>query len=44
MTKVRVGGESPLYMLLNQINAAAQNGLDLLAIGMAVALPEYACR
>lgn len=31
--------ETALYQLLNQINAAAENGLHLLAIGMAVALP-----
>ena len=30
---------SPLYPLLNQINSAAQNGLHLVAIGMAVAIP-----
>ena len=30
---------SPLYPLLNQINDAAENGLHLIAIGMAVALP-----
>ena len=30
---------SPLYRLLNQINDAAKAGLDLIAIGMAVALP-----
>jgi len=30
---------SPLYPLLNQINAAASGGLHLIAIGMAVALP-----
>lgn len=32
--------QSPLYQLLNQINFAANNGLHLLAIGMAVALPD----
>jgi hypothetical protein len=32
--------EAPLYALLNQINFAAQNGLHLVAIGMAVALPD----
>jgi len=31
---------SPLYALLNQINHAAKTGLDLIAIGMAVALPD----
>ena len=31
---------SPLYPLLNQVNNAAENGLDLIAIGMAVALPH----
>ncbi len=31
---------SPLYNLLNQINAAASGGLHLLAVGMAVALPD----
>jgi hypothetical protein len=31
---------SPLYPLLNQINSAAANGLHLLAVGMAVALPD----
>jgi hypothetical protein len=31
--------QSPLYPLLNQINLAAQNGLHLIAIGMASALP-----
>lgn len=31
---------SPLFQLLNQINAAAQNNLHLLAITMAVALPD----
>ena len=30
---------SPLYDLLNQINRAANGGLHLIAIGMAVALP-----
>ena len=30
---------APLYPLLNQINAAAANGLHLIAIGMASALP-----
>lgn len=30
---------SPLYPLLNQINSAAEGGLHLIAIGMAVALP-----
>jgi hypothetical protein len=30
---------SPLYPLLNQINEAATNGLHLIAIGMASALP-----
>jgi len=30
---------SPLYALLNQINAAANGGLHLVAIGMASALP-----
>lgn len=30
---------SPLYPLLNQINDAAEGGLHLVAIGMAVALP-----
>lgn len=30
---------SPLYPLLNQINAAASVGLHLIAVGMAVALP-----
>ncbi len=31
---------SPLYVLLNQINAAAASGLHLVAVGMAVALPD----
>ena len=31
---------SPLYALLNQINQAATGGLHLLAISMAVALPD----
>lgn len=31
---------SPLFAILTQINIAAQNGLDLLAISMAVALPD----
>lgn len=31
---------SPLFGLLTQINIAAENGLDLLAISMAVALPD----
>lgn len=30
----------PLHVLLNQINAAATNGLHVIAIGMAVALPD----
>ena len=30
---------SPLYALLHQINAAASNGMHLVAIGMAVSLP-----
>lgn len=31
--------DSPLHQLLNQINAAAAQGMHLVAIGMAVALP-----
>jgi hypothetical protein len=31
---------SPLYPLLNEINAAAANGLPFLAVAMAVALPD----
>ena len=32
--------ESPLYYLLNEINAAASGGLPLLALTMTVALPD----
>ena len=31
---------SPLFDLLSQINIAAENGLDLVAVSMAVALPD----
>jgi hypothetical protein len=32
--------QTPLHGLLDEINAAAKNGLPLLAVGMAVALPD----
>ena len=34
------GNTSPLYPLLNEINAAARGGLPFLAVAMAVALPD----
>ena len=40
MTTKTGRAQSPLYDLLNQINEAANHGLPLLAIGMAVALPD----
>ncbi len=32
--------QSPLFHLLSQINRAAENGFDLVAVSMAVALPD----
>lgn len=34
---------SPLFDILTQINIAADNGLDLLALSLAVALPDICC-
>lgn len=40
MAKNPTPNKSPLYYLLNEINAAAKGGLPLLAVSMAVALPD----